>query len=100
MGASVATSCNMRINSRPHSHFLVDWNNSREAGVMRNRWALIGMVLVVAELLALSRAHAATQDLTCLIQPYVVITITTPVGGLLEAVQVDRGDLVKEGQIL
>jgi membrane fusion protein, multidrug efflux system len=67
---------------------------------MRNRWALIGMVLVVAELLALSRAHAATQDLTCLIQPYVVITITTPVGGLLETVQVDRGDLVKEGQIL
>jgi len=30
----------------------------------------------------------------------VVITITTPVGGLLETVQVDRGDLVKEGQIL
>jgi multidrug efflux pump subunit AcrA (membrane-fusion protein) len=35
-----------------------------------------------------------------LIQPYVVITITTPVGGLLETVEVDRGDLVREGQIL
>jgi membrane fusion protein, multidrug efflux system len=35
-----------------------------------------------------------------LIHPFVVITITTPVGGLLESVQVDRGDLVKEGQIL
>ena len=45
-------------------------------------------------------AQASTQDLNCLIQPFVVITITTPVGGLLETVQVDRGDLVKEGQIL
>ena len=39
-------------------------------------------------------------ELSCLIQPYVVITITSPVGGLLETVAVDRGDLVKEGQIL
>ncbi len=45
-------------------------------------------------------ALAISQDLNCLIQPYVVITITTPVGGLLETVTVDRGDLVKEGQIL
>ena len=29
-------------------------------------------------------AQAPTQDLNCLIQPFVVITITTPVGGLLE----------------
>ena len=36
-------------------------------------------------------AQASTQDLNCLIQPFVVITITTPVGGLLETVQVDRG---------
>lgn len=50
--------------------------------------------------LAAPDAHSAAQDLNCLIQPYVVITITTPVGGLLETVQVDRGDLVKEGQVL
>ena len=39
-------------------------------------------------------------ELNCLIHPYVVITITSPVGGLLETVNVDRGDLVNEGQIL
>src|SRR5918998_300537 len=39
-------------------------------------------------------------ELNCLIHPYVVITITSPVGGLLETVSVDRGDLVNEGQIL
>jgi len=64
------------------------------------RWGIIGLVLVFDACLPLPRGHAASQDLNCLIQPYVVITITTPVGGLLETVQVDRGDLVKEGQIL
>jgi membrane fusion protein (multidrug efflux system) len=45
-------------------------------------------------------SHAAQHDLGCLIQPYQTITITAPVGGLLEAVTVDRGDVVKEGQVL
>lgn len=43
---------------------------------------------------------ASAADLSCLIQPHVVVTITSPVGGLLETVAVDRGDLVKEGQVL
>jgi membrane fusion protein (multidrug efflux system) len=43
---------------------------------------------------------AWAAELNCLIHPYVVITITSPVGGLLETVNVDRGDLVTEGQIL
>lgn len=64
------------------------------------RWKVSGLLLLLGEVLFLPRANAVTQDLNCLIQPYVVITITTPVGGLLETVQVDRGDLVKEGQIL
>lgn len=45
-------------------------------------------------------SHAVQNDLGCLIQPYQTITITAPVGGLLEAVTVDRGDVVKEGQIV
>ena len=64
------------------------------------RWGTIGLVLVFSAWLPLPRASASTQELNCLIQPFVVITITTPVGGLLETVQVDRGDIVKEGQIL
>jgi multidrug efflux pump subunit AcrA (membrane-fusion protein) len=56
---------------------------------------------MVAALFGWSQAEASPQqDLNCLIQPFVVITITTPVGGLLETVEVDRGDLVKEGQTL
>jgi membrane fusion protein (multidrug efflux system) len=64
------------------------------------RCGIIGLALVFGAWLSLPRAYATTQDINCLIQPYVVITITTPVGGLLETVQVDRGDLVTEGQIL
>jgi multidrug efflux pump subunit AcrA (membrane-fusion protein) len=69
-------------------------------GVMVIRWGILGLVLVFGGWLSLPRAYAATEELNCLIHPFVVITITTPVGGLLESVQVDRGDLVKEGQIL
>jgi multidrug efflux pump subunit AcrA (membrane-fusion protein) len=43
---------------------------------------------------------AQAADLNCLIHPYITITVTTPVAGLLESVRVDRGDVVKEGQIL
>lgn len=64
------------------------------------RWGIICLVLVFGELCLLPRAYAVSQDLNCLIQPYVVITITTPVGGLLETVDVDQGDLVKENQIV
>ncbi len=45
-----------------------------------------------------SVAHAA--DLTCLIHPYQTITVTSPVAGVLESITVDRGDVVKEGQVL
>ena len=64
------------------------------------RWGILGLVLVFGGWLSLPSAYASIEELNCLIHPFVVITITTPVGGLLETVQVDRGDLVKEGQIL
>ena len=60
----------------------------------------MGIVILATLFGGGSMAYGANQDLNCLIQPYVVITVTTPVSGLLETVQVDRGDLVKEGQVL
>ncbi|MDE3035833.1 MAG: biotin/lipoyl-binding protein, partial [Nitrospirota bacterium] len=39
-------------------------------------------------------------ELNCLIEPHVAVTVTAPVGGLITSVEVDRGDLVKEGQVL
>lgn len=45
-----------------------------------------------------SAAHSANLD--CLIEPYVITMISSPVEGVLATVTVDRGDLVKEGQVL
>ena len=49
--------------------------------------------LAIAALSDLDLAQPTSSDLNCLIQPHVVITITTSIGGLLETVTVDRGDL-------
>lgn len=43
---------------------------------------------------------ALSAELDCLIEPYVVVAVSSPVEGLLDKVAVDRGDLVKEGQVL
>lgn len=43
---------------------------------------------------------AASTELDCLIEPYVTVKVNSAVNGLLETVTVDRGDLVKKGQVL
>lgn len=43
---------------------------------------------------------AAAVELDCLIAPHVTVSVTTQAAGVLEAVTVDRGDLVSEGQVL
>jgi membrane fusion protein, multidrug efflux system len=90
----------MRINWNRRSHFPDGWNERQEAAVMGMRWGILGLALMSGLWGLPYGVQAANQDLNCLIQPYVVITITTPVGGLLEKVLVDRGDLVKEGQVI
>lgn len=45
-------------------------------------------------------AMAAARELDCLIEPFVVVTVSSPAVGLLEQVAVDRGDIVAEGQVI
>jgi membrane fusion protein (multidrug efflux system) len=62
-----------------------------------------GLIIAACALLGVGLGWvrpALSAEGNCLIHPFVIITITTPVGGLLESVAVDRGDLVKEGQIV
>lgn len=54
----------------------------------------------VLQLCALGGPTAAAKEISCLILPYVEVSVGTPVEGLLETVAVDRGDTVKKGQIL
>jgi len=53
---------------------------------------LLGAVLIVP--------CAQAQTLDCLINPYLTVSVSFAVDGVLDAVTVDRGDLVKEGQVL
>ncbi len=61
---------------------------------------LMFLFWIAGAALTWSGGEAAGGELNCLIHPFAVITISSPVGGLLEAVNVDRGDLVKEGQVI
>lgn len=64
------------------------------------RIILMSVLWLTGGYLTWGGVEAAGGELNCLIHPFAVITISSPVGGLLEAVNVDRGDLVKEGQVI
>ncbi len=46
------------------------------------------------------RSREATEVLEGLIEPYMVVNVGSPVPGILETIKVDRGDMVKKGQVL
>ena len=53
--------------------------------------------------LGLSAANAAAQgrdSLDCVIQPSREVQLSSAVSGILEAIEVDRGDAVTQGQLL
>lgn len=49
---------------------------------------------------AVSASPARAQTLDCLINPHLVVAVSFATDGVLDTVTVDRGDLVKEGQVL
>lgn len=62
------------------------------------------LLLVSAVLMTFTPATlggATTRaELDCLIEPYVVVNVSSPLEGLVETVAVDRGALVQKGQVL
>ncbi|MCZ6760766.1 MAG: efflux RND transporter periplasmic adaptor subunit [Gemmatimonadetes bacterium] len=62
---------------------------------------LLSLVVVILSgqgLLAVLPAHA--EELDCLIEPKMVVHVTTEAEGVVKKVLVDRGDLVREGQVV
>jgi membrane fusion protein, multidrug efflux system len=47
-----------------------------------------------------AQKSALSDEIVCLIEPSVEVNVGTPVDGVLEVVNVDRGDLVEAGQLL
>jgi membrane fusion protein (multidrug efflux system) len=60
---------------------------------------LAGVVAALFAPLA-SGANQAGGALECLVEPFMVVNVGSPVDGVLETVGVDRGDLVRKGQVL
>jgi RND family efflux transporter MFP subunit len=59
----------------------------------------LAVLLVVAPISG-GAVPAAAQSFDCLIEPNASVSVAFPVEGLVETVTVDRGDLVKAGQVL
>ena len=64
-------------------------------------WKTCVMTLGLTGLvLSLTQSPVLAKDLDCLIEPFVLVTISSPEVGLLKSVNVDRGDMVEEGQVI
>lgn len=61
----------------------------------RMKRARLGLLLCVGVAL-----HATAGDFDCVIEPRQVLELRSPIEGLIERVNVDRGDFVKKGQEL
>ena len=58
----------------------------------------IGLVLAGVAVCAAPQARA--EGLECLVAPYMLVSVGSPVDGILDSVAVDRGDHVKKGQVV
>jgi RND family efflux transporter MFP subunit len=67
---------------------------------VRTRLGKICMLPVAAGLYALVVPSAWAAEMACVIKPYAEISIGTPVEGLIQTVPVERGDWVKQGQVI
>lgn len=67
---------------------------------MRCLWSVGGLAVLAFGLGGAWASPVAGAELDCLIEPYLVVNVTSPVEALLERVEVDRGDLVRQGQVL
>ena len=58
-------------------------------------------ILLISSLLVSSHALAEpVPEIDCLIEPNMMIELSSPVSGVLDSISVDRSDAVKKGQIV
>jgi RND family efflux transporter MFP subunit len=62
--------------------------------------ATVRPLALAAALVAIAPAHAQTGEFDCIIEARQTVDIRSPVEGLIEKVGVERGELVKRGQVI
>jgi RND family efflux transporter MFP subunit len=67
---------------------------------MIHKWLFSFSSLLVLAHAALAPTLAVADELDCLIEPHEVVNLSSPVEGVLEKVHVERGAMVKKGQIV
>lgn len=67
---------------------------------MRSTWMMRWATGVVWVGALLPAALTSAETLDCLTEPFRIVNISSPLDGVLERVDVERGDLVKQGQVL
>lgn len=67
---------------------------------MRNRVFIRSLLAVFVGLDPVGTSLAVERELACLIQPSMVVALSSSVEGVLETVTVERGAVVREGQVL
>jgi RND family efflux transporter MFP subunit len=68
--------------------------------VRRRRPLRVATLAVAVLVAAIPAPPAQAQTLDCLINPYLVVSVSFPTDGVLNTVKVDRGDVVTQGQVL
>lgn len=63
-------------------------------------WATAAALAIGAGIAPLAAGAVTLDPLSCLIEPFQTVKLSTPVAGVLAEVAVDRGDLVAPGQVL
>ena len=66
----------------------------------RGFWLAVLLALTIVRPAFAADAAPAGSQFTCLMEPKMVLKLGTPVPGLLSEVLVDRGSIVKKGQVL
>lgn len=62
--------------------------------------AMLALILAVAQPAAGQQANPEGSTFTCLIEPKMTLKLGSPVPGLISEILVDRGSMVKKGQVL
>lgn len=60
----------------------------------------LGLLLTASRAALAAEADFDKDKLDCLIEPYLVVNVGSEIPGVIETVNVDRGDFVKKGQVL
>lgn len=56
--------------------------------------------VAVFSVLVVTALSARADEFECLLEPHVVVSVSSPVAGLLDAVKVERGDQVEKGDVI